>query len=434
VPVGLVPLQCWGLETLGAADLWSVSLLVRTRPDLDVGRLRAALGAVVARHPGLRLRVFRDAAGRWRAETRAGRGAAFRTVDLAGVDQADRAAAISRVAGAERRGLDLDRGPALRVACLGSPGSWQVLFVVNHLAFDAFCWSILLEDLAAAYHDVPAYEARHGAAEDDEYAAWTGRLAARARSEAGRAAAEYWCGDRALRAPELPADDPDAPLLDGRTVTVPVSLPPDVTAALVARLKREPGVDMQLALTAAVHRAVEPWSGERRMGMWFLNHGRTSAVATPRTLRLIGFVAYSYPVVLDPAPDGGDVLRLAADLGRQVAAVPHGGLDYETSRYLGDDALCERMAAVRLPGILLNYVGQVRRSLPGPLFTDIDHDVSIQVRDPNAARTLDLEVEASVRDGSLHTVWKYVRDRHREATVAALTRRFREVLLEVAGT
>jgi hypothetical protein len=59
--------------------------------------------------------------------------------------------------------------------------------------------------------------------------------------------------------------------------------------------------------------------------------------------------------------------------------------------------------------------------------------VSIQTRDPNAARTLDFEVMALVWDGLLRVTWTYVPGRHSAATVSTLTGRFREALLEAAG-
>lgn len=430
-PVELAPAQRWYLESAGGdADQWTIALLVRAAEELDPDRLHRALRMVAGSHPALRLRVVRDGRGRWGAAVCGEREPRFGVVDLRDVPTGDRAAVIESVTARECRGCDLDRGPLVRAVLFDVPGAGEVLLVVHHLAFDEHSQWILLQDLEAAYLDPLGYEAGR-AADDGEYVGWVERQVARATSAAGRAAAEYWLAMPEL--PPLPEDLPGGIATEGTAAYTWTGLDGAATAALLEGLGHDPRLNLETVLLGAAYQAVTAWTGERRTGLWLLNHGRTTVVATPPTARLVGCLLHAYPVALE-APSGcEDVLDLCVALRAQVEAVPHLGVDFEILSYLGDPTTRERMASVPLPGVTFNFVGSFDRRLAGRLFVEADPDRSLQHRDPRRPFPLALELDSVLEDGAYRCRFKYGPERHRADTVEALKERFRASLLDIAG-
>ena len=155
-PVPLTPVQAWffGLD-LQVPDHWNQSVLVRCHEDLDAGRLRKALDALVARHDALRLRF--DGADQ-RLEASAPH------VLLLEAENAEDAAARAHAS------LDLASGRLLAAVLARD----QLVLVAHHLVIDIVSWPILVEDLQAFYEGKPL-----GAA-TMSFAAWArGRPATR---------------------------------------------------------------------------------------------------------------------------------------------------------------------------------------------------------------------------------------------------------------
>jgi non-ribosomal peptide synthase protein (TIGR01720 family) len=437
VPVDLIPLQRHFLKWVSAGatplDRWSVSLLLEADGEVDAARFERALRAVVAYHPALRLRVSRAEPGGWSAAIVPERPPAFRTLDLNDVPPERLEAALAEVAEEEHAGLNLVDGPVLRAVLLQRPGASRVLFVVHHMAFDQYSWWILVEDLEAAYADLFAYEAGHPAGEDGEYVRWAGGFPAYAGSEAARAARSFWLSGTAYQASPPPLDFPDGvgDNVEGAVQEVWASLTREQTAALLTVVAREPGLDLQAALLAATHAAWVRWTGQRRMALMLVNHGRTTPLAGPATSRMIGFAAHSFPLAFELPETCPDPLAAARELGRQLAAVPNQGVDYALLQFGGDPEIQARLAGFPVPGIALNFGGSFSSELRGPLFRRADPRLSDQKRDPRAVR-LPIHVDVRLDDGALVSQWRYGPSIHRRSTVESVADTFRETLVAIA--
>ncbi|NUS65751.1 MAG: amino acid adenylation domain-containing protein, partial [Saccharothrix sp.] len=156
-PAVLTPVVRWFLDSGGTLDGFNQAQLVAVPAGLGWDRLLGALDAVLDHHDALRSRLDRDDEGEWVYEI-ADRGTAraadvTRRVDVTGLDDAARAAAVRAEADTAWRRLDPARG--LRVQAVwvdaGPAHPGDLLLVVHHLAVDGVSWRILLPDLAQAW-------------------------------------------------------------------------------------------------------------------------------------------------------------------------------------------------------------------------------------------------------------------------------------------
>ncbi|SEG80945.1 amino acid adenylation domain-containing protein [Actinacidiphila yanglinensis] len=269
--------RTWGL---GAA--YHMPLAVHLDGAVDVPALRAAVAAVLVRHPVLgRAVVERD-------------GEPYLVPAPVPPSLAEADGDPDDVLRAESlRPFDLAAGPLARFTLVRRPGGVSLIVVAHHVVFDGTSKDVLVHDLAAAYRGALDTESLPLAAGPDD----------RAASELS-AAREFWAGHRHGRTePVLPGLRPGVD--DPAAGTVAVGLPgglPDAAAALgvttfelllagwFALLHRygdgAPVVGVDLGTrTGATRSAVGPFVNELPVGVGRHATFRETAAATRARLR-----------------------------------------------------------------------------------------------------------------------------------------------------
>jgi hypothetical protein len=133
----------------------------------------------------------------------------LRRVDLSAVAEDEQPAAINAVAAELTSSLELEQGPLWRAALVGlGGGSFQMLWVVHHLAVDGVSWRILIEDLETAYRQLREERAVWLPPKTTSFQRWAQGFERYARSEA-REEADYWLRELEGPARPLPVDHPD---------------------------------------------------------------------------------------------------------------------------------------------------------------------------------------------------------------------------------
>ncbi len=226
----------------GAAYIISAAALIEG--DLSVARLRAALAALMARHPALRA-TFHESAGETEQVVRDQ--AAFEWVEEAAEGWSD-AQLRAWMAEQAHRPFDLEAGPVLRVALLGCGARrHRLVFAVHHLVADFGSLGILLADLRAHYGGAALPPPAPGAS----YAQVARREAAWVAGPEGQVQAAFWRGQFAggVRALDLPADRPRPPLPSFRGGARGLRFDAEVSRSLAA-VGREVGATPFMTLLA----------------------------------------------------------------------------------------------------------------------------------------------------------------------------------------
>ncbi|HYP23357.1 MAG TPA: condensation domain-containing protein, partial [Actinomycetota bacterium] len=252
--------RLWVLEHLRAdVPLYMHSFAVRCRGPLDVDALRAAVATVVARHETLRTR-FEIRAGSLVQVVVPHLDVDVEVVDLThlGAGAEDEARRLAESLDDEP--VDLARPPLVRFRLLRVAADDHVLVVaIHHVVSDGWSIDVLLRDLGTCYDarlagdqpslpDLPIQYA--------DYAVWQREWLSGAELDKQVA---YW-SDALAGAPallELPTDRPRPPVQSFDGATAPVSIPPDVVAALnevAATAGATPFMAVTAAFAAVLHR------------------------------------------------------------------------------------------------------------------------------------------------------------------------------------
>ena len=126
---------------------YNIAVAVRIVSPLDREALRAALLALLRRHPSLRT-VFERAGDQPVQRVRPEPALALEVRDAAGWTEAEVSAALH---GESQRPFDLERGPLLRGLLLATARDHVLLLTLHHLVHDGWSLWILLDELRELY-------------------------------------------------------------------------------------------------------------------------------------------------------------------------------------------------------------------------------------------------------------------------------------------
>lgn len=344
-PIPLLPAAHWLYEHGSPRRLGQVEA-IRLPADTDPGRLRDALGAVIAAHPVLHARLDRSALMLHPVEP------ADILTDVALADPAGLAAAVTEHGRRMLASLDPEAAMLFSAAWLHPPDGDGVLLLAGHvLGLDPVSWRVILGELDAALAGAAPPPERSG------YRRWAAALAARARTldTVGFWAEQLTGDDPALGARRVRPDRDRAGEL-----TVSTSFTdPQTTAALL-----NSALPVHDVLVAATARMVTAWRIRRGQPtpaplLALETHGRAEdpVDATIDTVDIAGLLSAIYPLRVTATDPAG--------VSRQLAAIPGDGIDYGLLAYLRPDTTAQLRARPG-PQLLLNYLGRADLTGTGP--------------------------------------------------------------------
>ncbi len=384
--VPLTPIQRWFLEQ-GTPDPahYNQSVMLEIDATLDLGKLREAARRVAHQHDALRLR-FEGTTQRYVDDAEG-------SIVVEGASFAELAAVRARA----QRGLDLARGPVVRVVLFeGRPA--RLLVVAHHLVMDAVSLRILVTDLLAP-GSLPPKTA--------SYKAWSHALATLdvsaerqvlATLERGRVRLPGGAGGNGRRG-------------DARTVTTELD---------VSDLEKNPlGATIEQALLVALGLALAPVLRGGAIVVDVEGHGRDPLDAD-RPLdvtRTVGWFTSVSPVRIDTA-SARDVRTMLREVKDALAAIPRAGAGFGVLGYLGSGE------------IGLNYLGRVDRALAEGV--RLAPEQATDDQSPTTLRPAAIELQAMIVDGRLRVVWTYVDARHARSTIEAWAAALLDALRAIA--
>ncbi|WP_086828883.1 non-ribosomal peptide synthetase [Streptomyces sp. NRRL B-24572] len=447
------PMLHWLAERRVPVDRFNQTTILRAPAALDQDKLHAVVGALLARHDSLRLRIdVADPgdASTWtvhvpepdavRPEDRVVR------VDATGLDGDALAEAVRDHGRAAVDGLAPGDGVMLRVVWFDRgdrPG--LLLVAVNHLAIDGVSWRILLPDLFQAWQDVQAGREPRLGTGGTSLRRWAQRAVDRAGTPATLAELDHWTG--ALRRGGRPlgsrALDPARDLLGGAR-KLRRTLSAETTGHLLTTAPAVVSAGVDDVLLAGLALAVARWRGDGDAPVLIdvESHGRESE-GTVDLSRTTGWFTALYPVLLDTGGVAldeafagtaatGSVLKHVKE---QLRTVPDGGLGYGRLRYL-DPGTAAAFEGLGTAGIGFNYLG---RYVPGDtgdwsVASDLPRPDGEDPATPLAhAVEINAHIEESAEGPRLGVVWTWAPGVLDEADAERLADAWSEALTALAA-
>ncbi|WP_245552370.1 non-ribosomal peptide synthetase, partial [Nocardia aobensis] len=367
--IALTPIVAWFVEHLGTPARFAQSMLVRLPRDARVEDVGATVRAVVERHDVLRSRLR---AGLWDVlPPSASETAGSVSVRTFGAGERPGSAGFTAVVEAAYAGavdrLDPATGAMVHVVCLlpepEVDAEARALVVIHHLGVDAVSWRILLPDFATVWQRIIAGRTVEPAAPGTSMRRWADALA-----EAAAARAEefpLWQHICSIPDPVLGRAHAD-PALDTQSTVrhLTVTLPVDVTSALLREVPAAAHGTVDDALLAALAMAVRRWRDRRGIdcattSVMVEGHGREEGIVEGADLsRTVGWFTTRYPVVLDlDGTDSADVPAAVKSVKDQLREIPDKGIGYGLLRFL-NPATAQRFADLPEPQIAYNNLGR----------------------------------------------------------------------------
>ncbi|WP_327035197.1 non-ribosomal peptide synthetase [Micromonospora ureilytica] len=369
----LTPVMRWLREVDGPIDGFNQSAVVQVPAGLGWEPLLAALQAVADRHDLLRARL--DRTGDWSVTVPppgSSRAADWTVrVDVSGLDDRGLWDAVVEQATVAQAGLDPDNGAMIRAAWLDAgphrPG--RLLLLVHHLVVDGVSWRVLLPEIGAAWRDAVAGRAPLTAATGTSFRRWATGLAERALDPARVAELPRWA-QIVRRGDPLPVRRPLDAAVDvaGTLRDITVTLPTDVSEALLTRVPAGLGAGVNDVLLGALGVAVTRWRAAQgdegdAVLVALEGHGREEHLVDGADLSgTVGWFTNIFPVCLDTAGidvslGGAAVAEAVARVREDLAQLPDNGMGYGMLRYL-NPVTAPTLAALPHPPIQFNYMGR----------------------------------------------------------------------------
>ncbi|MEU5261652.1 non-ribosomal peptide synthase/polyketide synthase [Amycolatopsis sp. NPDC021455] len=434
-PVPLTPIQDWFFATHTVnPHHFNQSMLVELADGCDAGALERALAAVWTHHDALRMRFTRTEEG-WRQHNADVEPVpALRHEDLTAVPEAEREAALARIADDAHAGFDLTRGPLLAAVLVTADAGWRarLFLAVHHVVVDAVSWRILLDDLDNAYRQAARGVPIDLGPRTTSFRDWAHRLRDHVRDGGFDDELAYWTGLPASG--ELPVDH------DGGTVgtaEVTVVLDADDTNALLRSAPSAYRTRVNDVLLTALAWALARWTGRPDVSIALEGHGREDVLDGVDLTRTVGWFTTLFPVGLSvDGADDPDWRTLVKSVRKQLRAVPGNGFGYGALRHLGDPDVRERLAGTGpQPQITFNYLGQwdgTGKAGAEGLFAAVRGSLGLD-HDPAEHRPHLLDLVGAVEDGELVFSLIYQPGRHDRRTVEAVAGDFAAALRRIAA-
>ncbi|WP_460318522.1 non-ribosomal peptide synthase/polyketide synthase [Pseudomonas ogarae] len=412
-------------EDMAEPHHWNQSVLLKGLRPVDAGHLEQALQALVIHHDALRL-AFAHENDAWTArhQTLAEQASVWRRSPLLWAAEVADAPALERLAEQAQRSLELESGALLRgVLASLADGSQRLLLVIHHLVVDGVSWRILLEDLQQAYEQLQAGQAPKLPAKTSATQVWAQRLKTHAGSAAFQAQMAYWQGQLEGARNDLPCDRPQGELRRCHEAQVQTRLDKEQTRRLLQQAPTAYRTQVNDLLLTALARVIGRWTADASTLIQLEGHGRETlfdGLEPDLDLsRSVGWFTSLFPVRLTPAATLEDSIK---SIKEQLRAIPDKGLGFGVLRYLGDEVTRRTLAALPMPQITFNYLGQFDSG-----FTDDADGLFIPASEPagtpqSPLAPLDnwLTLNGSVYAGELSIDWTFSTQMFDESTIQAL--------------
>ncbi|MFE3701365.1 amino acid adenylation domain-containing protein, partial [Nocardia tengchongensis] len=369
------PIMGWMFER-GEFDSFCQWVTLTLPTGIDRTAIAATVQAVIDHHDMLRARLLPDPAhpSGWAVQTQPAEVSADGLIRQVRVDAAPGSSAFDAIADGEARAaaerLDPAAGIVLQLVwfdCAAGPG--RLLVVAHHLVVDGVSWRILVPDLVVAGAQVSAGQPPRLEPVGTSMRRWAHALDTAA---ADLDELDWWRGTLAEPDPPI-GTRPLDPVVDVQSTvaTVRVTLPVDVTRAVLTTLPRAFRGSVDDALVAGLALALTRWrnrhgdTGTHAL-LTLESHGRDDTILPGADLtRTVGWFTTTYPVRLDlsdididdafaAGPAAGAVVKSVKE---QLRRVPGHGIGYGLLRYLDADT-ARILGAMPDPQVSFNYLGR----------------------------------------------------------------------------
>ncbi len=433
----LTPIQHWFFNSnFLRSSHRSLFLMLEVLDKLDAAILSRTFEELLRHHDALRLRFAEGEDGwvQWLTDEVVAE--SIIRVDISNLSTEEENSVVHETVKELSSAMDTGRGLLIRLALFerGAGGFGdRLLILAHHLSVDGVSWRILLEDLATSCERLRKGVPNQLPPKTTSLKEWSHTLAEYARSSRVRRELEFWKGLGQFEISPLPRDRPHRKdNIEESARDLSVELDALETDALLHRVHETYNTQINDVLLTAFAQSIAESSCTDMIRLDLEWHGRREVVEGLDLSRTVGWFTSIFPVVLKLAPcsDPGEALKSVKE---QLRAVPEQGFGYGLLRYLGEShQIRKTLEAQPRSELLFNYLGQFDGTLSETSLFRMEGPLEVS-HYPADQRSYLLEVNATVIQGKLRSVWTYSENLHERSTIEKLAHSYQSALRSLIG-
>jgi amino acid adenylation domain-containing protein/non-ribosomal peptide synthase protein (TIGR01720 family) len=415
---------------------YNQSVMLAFPGKIGAKRMKNIFAKLQEHHDALRIVFTVDPEGRRRMQPDMSRPVSLEEFDLH--PEADPASVIAACCNDIQAGMDLEKGPLIKLGLFHLQGESRLLIAIHHLVVDGVSWRILFEDIEILYRQASHFLPLSLPARTDSFLTWSAWLRQYENSEVFRKAAAYWQEFSLPPAGALPRDNPEGRHFAADAALVSFTLDSRLTSKLLGEAHTPFRTRINDLLLAALMHSLHRRFGLQSIVIDLEGHGRNelpSAIPVdtqegkepqpaPDISRTIGWFTTIYPVLLKTENDDPvTLIRLTKETLRNI---PNQGFDYLPHQYPQDQKTPGNPAAIRF-----NYLGRFDSDLGDKSFTLVapapkGAEVAASLPFPQ-----DWTINGLIAGKELELTLSYSRDQYAAGTVTGFMEAFHDSLTTI---
>jgi len=430
----LTPIQQWFFEIhLTAGHHYNHAVMLFRQEGFEAELVTRVFSQILIHHDALRMVYQKDKkAGKIKQVNRGIGSGMFHLEVRHFKTREDIEQEIEKESNQIQGGIDLDRGPLVKLGLFKIPGGDHLLIVVHHLVIDGVSWRILLEDFSAGYDQAEKGENIRFQEKTDSFKYWAEKLYQYAQSKDLLEEIPYWRRLEESPVKPLPKDrilpTKERKIKDSETLIA--ALEADETEKLLKNTNQAYNTEINDILLTAVGMAAADWADVEMVLINLEGHGRESIMETVDITRTVGWFTTRFPVLLNMnhLHDLSYQIKLVKETLRKI---PNKGIGYGILKYLTPGEKRNGWTPrYEEPEIGFNYLGEFGQEsgASGPRFSNMKTGDTInpEFQNPQA-----ININSVVVEGKLRLAFSYNKNEYERNTINALMDKWKEKLVNM---
>ncbi len=338
---------------------------------------------------------------------------------------------IEKEADRIQQGIDLKRGPLVKIGLFKTSGGDHLLIVIHHLVVDGVSWRILLEDFSTGCRQLERGEKIKFQDKTDSFKDWSEQIKQYAQSNKLLRELEYWekVGDTKIQG--ISRDHEIAwerkKLKYARDITM--SLDEEKTGMLIKKVNQAYNTEINDILLTALAMAFSDWQGLESVAVNLEGHGREGVIEGLDISRTVGWFTSRYPVILkvEKSKELSYKIKFVKEILRQI---PAKGIGHGILRYLTPWEKKKRKFSQLEPGISFNYLGQFGGESEQGFFQVSPLNPG-QAVSPDLPQVYAIDINGMITDRKLGLTFRYNSFEYEQTSIEALVSSYKSNLIKI---
>lgn len=255
-----------------------------------------------------------------------------------------------------QQGIDLGKGPMMKIGLFHLHKETRILIVIHHLAIDTVSWRILMEDMGMLYEQYMNKEKLEIISEETSYGLWAKKLKDYANSEEFSKQIDYWNSKPLIHPIKLDINNSEqSGVLDSRSISF--SLSKETTHHLKTKVNNAFGTNINDILITGLCLGLNKTFKMQKIAIAMEGHGREDIFKELNLSRTTGWFTSLFPIFID-VEESNDLSDHIKNVKENLHKIPNKGIGYGILNFLTTPEKKDNNSTTVLPEIFFNYLGQ----------------------------------------------------------------------------